>query len=100
MTITKKLLDHLAHLSRIELTDTESTQFIKDLNAIFKHFKDLETVDVINIEPMIGGAGLINIFRTDTVSLSGKAETVDEEGYIISAFPESHKGYLKVPKIL
>ena len=75
-------------------------RFVKDLNAIFKHFKDLEAVDVTNVEPMIGGAGIKNIFRTDAVSLSAKAETVDEEGHIISAFPESHNGHLKVPKIL
>lgn len=100
MLITKKLLDHLAHLSRIKLADGESGQFIKDLNAIFKHFKDLEIIDVAGVEPMIGGAGLKNIFRTDAVSLSGKAETVDEEGHIIGAFPETHEGRLQVPKIL
>ncbi len=100
MLITKKLLDHLAGLARISLTDDESVRFVKDLNAIFKHFKELETVDVTGIEPMIGGAGQKNIFRTDTVSLSGKAATVDEEGHIIGAFPERHEGRLKVQKIL
>jgi aspartyl-tRNA(Asn)/glutamyl-tRNA(Gln) amidotransferase subunit C len=100
MLITKKLLDYLAHLARIELTDDESKRFIKDLNAIFNHFKELEVVDVSGIDPMIGGVGLKNIFRTDAVSLSGKAETVDEEGHIIGAFPEIHEGHLKVPKIL
>ncbi len=100
MLITKKLIDHLARLSRIELTADESKRFIKDLNGIFKHFKELDTLDVKGVNPMIGGAGLKNIFRTDAVSLSGKAETVDEEGYIIDAFPETHDGYLKVPKIL
>jgi aspartyl-tRNA(Asn)/glutamyl-tRNA(Gln) amidotransferase subunit C len=100
MLITKKLLDHLAHLSRIELADDESVRFVKDLNAIFSYFKELDAVDTAGIEPMIGGAGLKNIFRTDAVSLLGKAETVDEEGHIISAFPESCEGRLKVPKIL
>ena len=100
MLITKKLIDHLAHLARIELTDGESKGFIKDLNAIFNHFKELDAIDVHGIEPMIGGAGVKNVFRTDAVSLSGKAETVDEEGYIIGAFPDTHEGYLKVPKIL
>lgn len=100
MLITKKLIDHLAGLSRIELTDSESARFVKDLNAIFKHFKELDAVDVAGVEPMIGGAGLKNVFRTDTVSLSGEGETVDIEGHIIGAFPESHDGRLKVQKIL
>ena len=100
MLITKKLLDHLAHLSRIELTEGEAKGFVKDLNAIFKHFKDLDAITTENIEPMIGGAGLKNIFRTDAVSLSGKAEEVDAEGHIIGAFPDAHQGHLKVQKIL
>jgi aspartyl-tRNA(Asn)/glutamyl-tRNA(Gln) amidotransferase subunit C len=100
MTITQKLLDHLAHLSRIKLTDGESARFVKDLNAIFKHFKDLEAVDVTGVEPMIAGAGIKNVFRTDSVSLRGMAETVDEEGHIIGAFPDAYEGRLKVPKIL
>ena len=100
MLITKKLIDHLARLSRIKLTDEESKRFIKDLNAIFKHFKELEVLDVSGVDPMIGGAGLKNIFRADMVSLSGKAATVDEEGHIIDAFPEVYEGHLKVPKIL
>ncbi len=100
MVITGKLLAHLAHLARIELTDGESARFVKDLNAVFGHFKELDTVDVTGVEPMIAGAGIKNVFRTDAVSLSGKAETVDEEGHIIGAFPESDGGRLKVQKIL
>ena len=100
MLITKKLLDHLASLSRIELTEGESARFVKDLNAVFDHFKELDAVDVTGVEPMISIAGAKNIFRTDAVSLSSKAATVDEEGHIINAFPESHGGRLKVQKIL
>ncbi len=43
---------------------------------------------------------LTNIMRTDRVSLSGEAESVDEEGHIVRAFPDSHEGHLKVQKIL
>ena len=100
MVITKKLLDHLASLARLALTDDESAGFVKDLNAVFRHFKELEAVEVTGVEPMIGGAGLKSVLRTDTVSISGKAETVDVEGRIIGAFPESREGRLKVQKIL
>lgn len=100
MLVTKKILEHLAQLSRLRLTDDESARFVKDLNALFKHFKDLDAVDVLGAESMIGGAGLKNILRTDAVSLTYKAETVDSEGHITRAFPNTHEGHLKVPKIL
>ncbi len=100
MLITKKLLDHLAHLSRIELTDDESKRFVKDLNAIFKYFKELDAVKVEGVEPMIGAVALKNIFRADTICCTDEAESVDEEGHIITAFPDVHDGHLKVPKIV
>lgn len=101
MLITKKLLIHLAHLARLALTDAESKRFAKDLNAVVRHFGDLDSVVVTGVLPMIGGgAELKNIMRTDTVSLDGVAESVDEEGHIVRAFPDSHEGHLKVQKIL
>lgn len=102
MLITKKLLAHLAHLARLELTEDESKRFSKDLNAIVRHFKDLDGVLHADAAlPMIGGGmGLKNITRTDRVSISREAESVDEEGHIARAFPDSHEGHLKVQKIL
>ena len=102
MLITKKLLAHLAHLARLELTEDETTRFSKDLTAIVRHFKDLDSVSGADAAvPMIGGGmRLTNIMRTDRVSLSGEAESVDEEGHIVRAFPDSHEGHLKVQKIL
>lgn len=102
MLITKKLLAHLAHLARLNLTDEESARFSKDLNAIIRHFKDLEGAVGINeaLKMIGGGMELKNITRTDRVSISREAESVDEEGHIVRAFPDSHEGYLKVQKIL
>jgi aspartyl/glutamyl-tRNA(Asn/Gln) amidotransferase C subunit len=102
MLITKKLLVHLAHLARLELTDDESARFAKDLNAVVRHFKDLDSVVSADTVTWVigGGEGLKNITRTDRVSLSGEAESVDEEGHIVRAFPDFHEGHLKVQKIL
>ncbi len=100
MVIIAQLLAHLAHLARIGLTDAESDRFVKDLNALLGYFKELDAVDVTGIEPMIGAADLRNVLRTDSVSFSNEADSVDEEGHIITAFPDTHAGYLKVPKIL
>lgn len=100
MLITAELLAHLAHLARLRLTDAESARFVKDLNALLGYFKELDAVDVAGVEPMIGAADLRNVLRTDSVSFSSEADSVDEEGHIIAAFPDTDGGYLKVPKIL
>lgn len=98
--IDKKLLKHLAALARLELTAKEGKQFLKDLKAILDYFGELRRVDVKKIKPMSGGAGLINVFREDEVDIEKKSGTVSDAGRIIDAFPETEKGYLKVPKVL
>ncbi len=98
--ITKKLLQNLANLSRLELSEAESKKFVKDLDAILKYVQALETVNDAGIKPMTGAANLKNIFRDDAVDLNERALAASDEGRIISAFPESDRGRLKVPKVL
>lgn len=98
--IDKSSLKHLAELARIKLTAKESDAFLKDIKKILHYFKELEKVDTDKIEPMSGGTSLINVLREDRVDFSQKAQSVDDAGRIIEAFPESDKGYLKVPKVL
>ncbi len=98
--ITKKLLEHLAHLSRLELTPAESARFIKDFKAILRFVKELKMTDAEEIEPIVNATNTKNILREDEVDLDRRARAVDEGGRIISAFPQSERGHLKVPKIL
>lgn len=97
--INKKLLKHLAELARIELSAKESNKFLKDLAKIIDHFKELEKINTQNIEPVIGGTNLKNILRQDDVDLDNRAQSVDNAGHIIKAFPESERGYLKIPPV-
>ena len=98
--INKELLKHLAGLSKLKLTIKETNKFLKDLSKILEHFRELEKLDTKSIAPMIGGTSLKNVFREDTVDLDRRAQTVNDTGRIIDAFPESEKGYLKVPRVL
>lgn len=100
MTITKKLLSHLAHLSRLSLTEDESDRFTHDLNALLQHFQELESIDVSAIEPMIGGTVLKNTMRTDAVRLSNEMAVAPRDNDITRAFPDAYDGHLKVPTIL
>lgn len=98
--IDNKLLKYLAELARLELSAKESSKFLKDFTKIIDHFKELEKVNTKNVEPIIGGADLKNVLRQDEVDLDRRSQSVDDAGHIIKAFPESERGYLKVPKTL
>ena len=43
-TINKKVVENLAELSRLDLTDHEKEKLVKDLNSILDYVKELEKV--------------------------------------------------------
>ena len=96
-SIGKKELEHLAHLSRIELDPKEEGKLIADLGAILDHFRELQALDTANVPPMTGGTDLMNVFREDGEEAGGHENT--NRGAGVDAFPESKDGYNKVPPV-
>lgn len=92
--ITKKSLEHLADLARLELSEKEEENFLKDLESILGHFKELESLDTSNVQPMTGGTSLKNVLRDDEAHQSSLPAAP-----VVDAFPEKDKGYLKVPAV-
>lgn len=92
--ISKSEVKHLAELSRIELTDEEEERLAKDLGNILGHFEELKEVDTGSVEPLTGGALIVNGFREDS----------DIEGRLpnevaLASFPERAGNLLKVPPV-
>ena len=94
--ITKKSLEHLADLARIELSEKESDKFLADLEKILNHFQELQEVDTANVQPMTGGTPLKNVLREDAVF---EKDHYTDAGKIMKQFPEHEKGYLKIPPV-
>lgn len=91
--ISKKILKHAAELARIELTAREEERLLKDLQKIVDYFGELQALDTAGVEPMAGGTTLTNAFRSDT-----ERENTNR-GAGRDQFPETQKGYLKVPSV-
>lgn len=94
--INKKSLEHLADLSRLELSTKEEEKFLGDLAKILNHFKELEAANTENIAPMTGGTSLKNALREDKVF---ESDHYSDAGKITSQFPEHEKGYLRIPPV-
>lgn len=90
--IDRNIVNHLAKLSRLSLTDEEADGFARDLSTIIDHANDLEKADTEGVSPMIGAADMKNIMRADEETAKGMA--------FEPSFPETQDGRLKVPKIL
>lgn len=96
MSITKKDVQHIAKLARIELTPEEEIKFEKELSAILGFVDKLNEVNTENVEPMTGGTMLENVMREDVQfdkDLQGK------EAALLDAVPEKERGYVKVKAV-
>ena len=91
--LKEKDLENLAALSRIRLAGGEKKKLLKDLEKILAHVAELSGVATDGIPPMAGGTELINSVRPDGIGARLSADLARE------AFPESNKGFLKVPPV-
>jgi aspartyl-tRNA(Asn)/glutamyl-tRNA(Gln) amidotransferase subunit C len=93
MSITKKDLEHIAKLARIDLNPEELGEFRADLNKVLGYVEVLKTVDTEGVEPLATVTGLENVFREDIAyeSLLGRE--------IIDNAPEKTGRFIKVKKV-
>ena len=83
----------LARLSRLALSESELNDRKRDLEQILSHVTSLQTLDVVNIEPMTHAVPMDLYLRPDIPQ-----ETLGRQGLIGSAGFED--GLVKVPKII
>ncbi len=94
MSLNKDEVKHIAALSRIGVTDEDIDKFSTDLGAFLDWVKQLEEVDVSNVEPTAHSTGTENVSREDVVSEFGSREEIRK------LFPEEKDGYDKVKSVL
>ncbi|MEK7555255.1 MAG: Asp-tRNA(Asn)/Glu-tRNA(Gln) amidotransferase subunit GatC [Patescibacteria group bacterium] len=94
--LSKKTLEYLAGLARIELDKKGEDKLLRDLQKIFDYFEELKEVNTENVESMTGGNIFSeNVFREDIQNLKLKAKN----SKLIEVFPEEKDGFLKVPPV-
>ena len=92
--ITRKDVEHVAELARLELTAAETEQFIVQLNSILTYVEKLNELDTANVEPTAHVIPLSNVLRDDEVRPS-----LDRAKVLHNAPEESHF-FFKVPRII
>lgn len=92
--ITKKDVDHVALLGRLELTGQERDMYTRQLNDILEHFQSLERLDTDEVQPTAHVLPLKNVFREDWV---GRHISREEA---LANCPDREESFFKVPKIV
>lgn len=94
MKITPKDVEHVALLSRLELSEQDKTNYTETLNDILEYMEVLNRVDTAHIQPTAHVLPLKNVFREDKLH-----DTLDKELVLANA-PEEEDGCFKVPRII
>lgn len=70
MSITIKEIEHLAKLSRLNLTDEEKNRLTGEMAGILDFAKKLDELDTSSVSPTMHPGASFNVFREDTPSPS------------------------------
>ena len=93
-TITKEQVNHIAHLSRLEIQEDEVDGYIEKLEKVVDLFNELNSVDTENIKPTYHVLDLVNVFREDVAQEGMNREEV------LKYSRETEAGQFKVPTII
>lgn len=94
MKITRKDVEEVAHLGRLQLSEADIEKFTRQLDAILEYADVLNEVDTAEVQPTAHVLPIKNVMRADEVKQSLARDIALENA------PEQEEGYFKVPKIM
>ena len=65
MKIDENIVEHVAKLARIKISENEKKIFVEQFNSIFELFSKIDEVDTKDVEPAFQPIDLKNAFRDD-----------------------------------
>lgn len=95
MQLSKEEIQHIAELSRLNLSAEEEEKYRNQLGSILDYVKMLEEVKTKGIEPTAQVSGLMDVFREDEVRPWNLEETIASLSQ-----GEQENGSLKVKRVL
>ncbi len=94
MKISKKEIEHIATLARLNLTEGEKELFGSQLSSILDYVEQLNKLDTKDIEPTSHVISLNNVMRED---IPGTSLSVEEA---LKNCPSHTEIFYRVPKII
>ena len=87
-------VQHVARLARLDLTPDELATYTGQLDSMLDHFKDIDALDLAEVEPMTQPYALVNVLRDDV-----PGPTLDR-AEVLACAPSAEDGRFRVPPIL
>ena len=94
MKVNNKLVEHLAHLSRLDFDDDSKEKMKFDFEKMLDFVAKLEEVDTDNVEPLSYMSSELNVLRED------KVEQVLPQEQALKNAPVNDTDYIRIPKVI
>ena len=94
MSLTLEQVQRIAHLARIEISDSEALSTQGHLNGIFQLIEQMQAVDTKGVEPMAHAQDLSQRLRPDAVT------EMDRRAAYQAVAPEIELDLYLVPKVI
>lgn len=92
--IDKNLVQHVAHLAKLEFNEAYLEKFTKQLAEIIQMEDELAQVDTTNVKPTT------HISRQKTTFRADDNQVTNSRDELLKNVPEQKDGLIKVPAIL
>lgn len=94
MKVNNKLVEHLAHLSRLDFDENSKEKMKFDFEKMLDFVAKLEEVDTDNVEPLSYMSSELNVLRED------KVEQVLTQEQALKNAPVNDTDYIRIPKVI
>ena len=94
MKVNNKLVEHLAHLSRLDFDDDSKEKMKFDFEKMLDFVAKLEEVDTDNVVPLSYMSSELNVLRED------KLEQVLTQEQALKNAPVNDTDYIRIPKVI
>ncbi|MGA0248281.1 MAG: Asp-tRNA(Asn)/Glu-tRNA(Gln) amidotransferase GatCAB subunit C [Flavobacteriia bacterium] len=94
MKISTEDVQKLAHLSRLQLNDSEAEAMKQDLTKILDFVAAIEAMDLEGIEPLVYMTDRENVLRED------EPEAVMTHAQAMKNAPDADSDYFRVPRVV
>lgn len=94
MKLTRKDVEHVAHLARLNLSEDELSKMTEQLDNILSYVDKLDELDTDGIEPTTHAFSISNAFREDKIK-----ESLSQEESLKNCCEKNNEAFI-VPRII
>ena len=94
MALTKRDVEHIAHLARLAVSDEESADYVDKLSRIIDLVDQLRQVDTSGVQPMAHPLEMTQRIRADEVTETDQRDSIQRNA------PEVAAGVYLVPRVI